>query len=437
MRNRRWVFLLAGALLVVQAADGAVWASRAAGSSYIEEFRNLIPTRDGGYFGVGEYVYFQGFSFYFRAWVAKLDGTGNVKWNKVVSGGWIDSLDVALELSDGNFIAGGDIKHTAYLAKIAPAGKILWDWMYPGAESSSIYCAIPVSGNGLVAVGHVNDGAGFDAWCLKLDKDGKIVWQQSFGGSGSDYAYAVQPAAGGGYFVSGSTDSFGAGDDDAWILKLDAEGRILWQQAFGGAKADFTHLSGLAATSDGGCIAAGMTESYGAGNEDGWVLRLDKTGKVKWQTAVGGKSDDCFYSVRQTSDKGFILAGETESFGAGKTDAWTVRLNALGRVLWQYTHGGTGSDGVRSILQTPNGEFLAGGGTYSYGAGSGDGLTLRVSKTGFVCNPLSRKSAAAAKATTAKGKATAAALVATAVVPVKPSVTITSPKHKNTLICSR
>lgn len=436
VRSQKFCVTLICAILVVQFAQAATWAARAIGGTPMEKFKSLIQTKDGGYLGVGESVYVQGFSFYFRSWVAKMDANGAVKWHKVISGGFIDSLNTALETSDGSFVIGGDLGSKAYAAKLSAAGNFLWEWTYPGTNSSAIYAIRPATGGGYIVAGTLYTTS-FDAWCLRLDEAGQIVWQETFGGSKSDYAYAVQPIKSGGYFVSGDTASFGAGGYDAWVLKLDSSGKVLWQKTLGGSKDDFPHFSAMAATSDGSCIIAGSTKSFGAGEEDGWIIKLDKAGKIKWQKAVGGKGDDICYAVRQTSDKGYIVAGETESSGAGGADAWTLKLNPSGNVVWQYSHGGAKTESLRSILQVADGSYLAGGGTSTYGVGTGNGLILRIATTGFVCNPLSKKSTATTVVTSAKAKASAATVTATAVTPVKPSFTNASPTASNALICSR
>jgi hypothetical protein len=183
-------------------------------------------------------------------------------------------------------------------------------------------------------------------------------------------------------------------------------------------------------------VIAGSTESFGAGSEDGWVIRLNQSANVIWQKAIGGKLKDIFNSVRQTSDKGFIVAGETESFGKGKTDAWTLKLDANGKATWQNTHGGSASDGADSILQLKDKSYLVGGNTSSYGT-SGDGLILRIAKTGNACTLLTKKSTAATVTTGVTGKSSNATEAITAVIPVNATPTIYSIAPTNKLICSR
>ena len=130
--------------------------------------------------------------------------------------------------------------------------------------------------------------------------------------------------------VSSSTHSVGAGDADFWILKLDPQGEIEWQKTYGGPRFDLAHS--IQQTQDGGYVVGGWTRSYGAGEEDVWVLKLDPDGEIEWQKTYGGAGFDSAHSIRQTEDGGYVIAGETESFGAGGTDVWVLKLDANGEI---------------------------------------------------------------------------------------------------------
>ena len=155
-------------------------------------------------------------------------------------------------------------------------------------------------------------------------------WAATYGGEGWDVAESVQQTREGGYIVAGSTESFGAGKDDVWVLKLRPDGTIDWQKTYGGEKDEVVYS--VQQTSDGGYIVAGGTESFGAGDSDVWVLKLRPDGGIEWQKAYGGTSSDWASSVQQTSDGGYVVAGGTKSFGAGKADVWVLKLRVDGTV---------------------------------------------------------------------------------------------------------
>lgn len=153
--------------------------------------------------------------------------------------------------------------------------------------------------------------------------------ERTFGGDKNDIGYSVQQTSDGGFILLGGTESFGAGDYDFWLIKTDAEGKMLWQRTFGGD--DWDVGISVEQTSDGGFILLGYTSSFGAGKSDFWLIKTDAEGKMLWQRTFGGNDWDWGWSVQQTSDGGFILLGETKSFGAGGSDFWLIKTDAEGR----------------------------------------------------------------------------------------------------------
>jgi uncharacterized repeat protein (TIGR02543 family) len=156
-------------------------------------------------------------------------------------------------------------------------------------------------------------------------------WAKTYGGPNWDGASSIQQTADGGYIVAGWTESFGAGNGDFWVLKLDQNGDIQWQKIYGGPSADVAFS--IQQTADGGYIVAGVTTSFGAGFYDLWVLKLGPNGDVQWQKTYGGPNWDRAYSIQQTSDAGYIVAGRTTSFGAGTYDIWVLKLDANGDIV--------------------------------------------------------------------------------------------------------
>ena len=123
-----------------------------------------------------------------------------------------------------------------------------------------------------------------------------------------------------------------------------------WAYTYGGSNGDF--VTSIQQTTDEGYVVAGYTESFGAGNHDAWVMKLDASGNIAWQKTYGGSDFDYARNVQQTTDSGYIVAGGTGSFGAGSDDVWIIKLDAGGTIVWQKTYGGSGSDGPNAIIQT-------------------------------------------------------------------------------------
>lgn len=255
------------------------------------------------------------------------------------------------------------------------------DWAATFAFGS-VYSVEPTADGGFVAAGETGGGTLSDVWVFKLDRLGKVVWQRTYGGLAGDRAYNIRTTADGGYVVAGFTGYAGAaGTRDGWVLKLDASGDVVWRKVYGGAGDD--DILSIDPTSDGGYVLAGATYLTGS-SEKAWVLKLDATGNVIWQTTYGGAFNDAALSVRQTPDGGYIVAGYTWSFGAGGSDAWVLKLDAGGNVLWQKTYGGAGNEVAMSVVPSGGGGYVVAGQTNSFGAGDSDAWVLKLDATGTV-----------------------------------------------------
>ena len=151
-------------------------------------------------------------------------------------------------------------------------------------------------------------------------------WSRTYGGTSFDGALSFVQTSDGGYALAGYTFSFGAGDSDAWLVKVDSNGNMQWNKTYGGTERDIG--MNTVETSDGGYALVCWTTSLGAGGEDFWLVKVDSNGNMQWNKTYGGASDDYVWSIVHTSDGGYALAGFTDSFGAGNDDAWLVKVRA-------------------------------------------------------------------------------------------------------------
>ncbi len=195
-------------------------------------------------------------------------------------------------------------------------------------------------------------------------------WTKTYGGTGNDEdeAYSVVQTFDGGFALAGTTESFGAGSYDVYLVRTDGSGDILWSKTYGGTSDDYGWS--VLQTSDGGYAIAGITQSFGAGGYDMYLIKTDVAGTMQWSKTYGGTSYDVAWSVVQTFDGGFALAGTTLSFGAGGTyDMYLVKTDPAGTMQWNKTYGGTSGDKGRSVVQTEDGGFALTGYTQSFGVG--------------------------------------------------------------------
>lgn len=216
------------------------------------------------------------------------------------------------------------------------------------------------------------------------------TWAALYGGITGEEMEGIWATSDGGSIVAGITESYGEPDGDAWLVKLDAYGEIEWQKVYGGAKADM--LIDVRQTSDGGYIAAGWTESYGQGQADFWVVRLSATGGIQWQKTYGGTGIEQAWSIEPVSTGGYIVAGGTTSFGAGGADYWVLKLTDTGGITWQKAYGGAGNDGgggtyeeyVVRVLEDEDGNFVVASHTFSFGHGEDDIWVVKLDTSGDV-----------------------------------------------------
>jgi hypothetical protein len=208
----------------------------------------------------------------------------------------------------------------------------------------------------------------------------QITFQRTYGGAHDDFGYSVQQTTDGGYIIAGNTRSYGAGGSDVYLVRTNASGDTLWTRAYGGTGYD-AGLSVLQ-TGDGGFIIAGVTSSYGAGTGDVYLIKTDSSGDTLWTRTVGGPGDEWGRSIRPTADGGCIATGYTESYGAGSRDVYAVRTSASGDTLWTRTFGGTSTDEGRSAQQTHDSGFVIAGYTYSSGSGNSDVYLVKASANG-------------------------------------------------------
>ena len=260
-----------------------------------------------------------------------------------------------------------------------------WLRTYGGTSADHAYAFQQSADGGYILAGRTNSfGEGqYDAWLLKLNGGGEIAWQKTYGGVYNDLFSFIRQTTDGGYIVAGETDPSGLGSPDVWLVKLGVSGDVIWQKTYGGSGFDDVNFAWE--TSDGGYVVGGYTDSFDATSGDLWLIKVDGSGNVVWQkTYDGGAKFDDPMSYSQTTDGGYIMAGRTYSVGAGGSDVWVVKLSENGAVEWNKAYGGTKDDEASSIQQTTDGGYIVAGTTRSFGTGSGDAWLLKIDGTGNI-----------------------------------------------------
>jgi hypothetical protein len=305
-------------------------------------------------------------------WLVKTDANGVAQWNQTYDRRTAnDKAYSVLQAADGGFVLAG---HTSWswaggsdmwLVKTDANGVAQWNQAYGGPGDDGADSVLQTADGGFVLAGHTSSygAGGSDMWLVKTDANGVAQWNQTYGGPGGDRDSSILQTAEGGYILAGNTDSYGTGEGDMWLVKTDAQGVAQWNQTYGGISWDYAYS--VLQTADGGFVLAGSTNSYGAGLADMWLVKTDAQGVPQWNQAYGGTEGDRADSVLQTADGGFVLAGSTISYWAGawSYNMWLVKTDANGVAQWNQTCGGPGDDWAYSVLQTADGGFVLAGST--------------------------------------------------------------------------
>lgn len=328
----------------------------------------------------------------------------DIEWQRAYGGvGWEYAKSI-IQTADSGYVACGysesandhDIKgnhgyRDVWVIKFTQNGTIAWKKCYGGSNNDEGYCIKQTFDGGYIICGmsgSINGDAignfGLeDMWVIKTNSAGTIEWQRKYGGSGYETAYSITQTRDSGYILTGYTDSrdFQAtgnhGQQDVILIKIKKDGTPVWAKCYGGS--DNEYPSTIIETADGYVFAA-TTGSWsddvkGKHNswyfEDVWIVKTDTTGNILWSKCYGGAQDDVAFSMIQTKDGGYLVAGETSSSDGDlvntriSKDVWTIKLNDTGKIIWQKTIGGSDWEYPTSVNQTNDGGYVVTGFTQS------------------------------------------------------------------------
>jgi len=304
-------------------------------------------------------------------WLVKTDSNGNAEWNKTYGGTLKDEAYAVQQTSDNGYILAGSTSSFGsgfsdfWLVKTDSNGEVTWNKTYGGPRWDVTYSVQQTDDGEYITAGSTNSfGSGSeDFWLIKTDQNGIMQWNKTYGGLYDDRAYSVQQTKEGGYVICGYSSSFGTGYEDFWLVKTDSNGNMIWNKTYGGENSEYAYF--VQQTSDNGYILAGST--YSSGTEfDMWLVKTDSSGNMQWNKTYGGSLDEEAYAVRQTSDGGYIITGFTDSFSDNR-DIWLIKTDSSGNVEWSQTYGGTREDEAYAVQQTSDGGYIIAGTTYSFG----------------------------------------------------------------------
>src|SRR5882672_3480401 len=266
---------------------------------------------------------------------------------------------------------------------------IEWQLSFGGTNFENARCVRQTSDGGFIVGGVASPGlggnktspgfGGADFWIIRLDRSGNNIWDRSFGGDRNDVLFDLQQTMDGGFILAGVSDSPVSGnkssplfgDEDYWIVRLDADGNKLWDRSYGTTNSEFA--TSVAQTPDGGFVLAGMANIRFLDGDQWWILRLDVSGNQLWDQTFGGSSVDALPLIRPLPGGGFAVAGISTSPPSGNKasplyggeDYWLMRVDENGNKLWEKSFGGSSNDYLDSFERTADGGFVLGGSSSS------------------------------------------------------------------------
>lgn len=339
-------------------------------------------------------------------WVTKIDAYGVIEWQKTY-GGTSDDLVFSLkQTNDGGYILAGETNSNdgditannggadCWIVKLSTDGTMQWQKNFGGTWNDCARSIVQTADGGYVFLGYTSsndvdvDGnhsanGPADFWMVKINATGTIQWQNCFGGFGDDIGNAIIETSDGNFVAVGetwSTDGDVAGNHnswsaDAWIIKVNNSGNLVWQKSLGGSYSDRAqsvveavdgnYIIGASAQSNDGDVSGhhGINTAY----SDCWILALNPNGIIQWQNSLGGFADEYTSALQKTSDGGYIMSGFTASSDGdvtdfhGGTDYWVAKLNAMGILQWQLALGGTDYEDTYDVKQTADGGYIIAG----------------------------------------------------------------------------
>lgn len=383
------------------------------GGSKNDSAQEVVSTSDSGYAVLGftqsmdgDILDKQNESFDF--WVLKFNAENEIEWNKTFGGTADDKGSDIIQTTDGGFailgssfsndedVSGNQGQNDYWLAKLDASGNILWQKSYGYQGADYGISVIQTSDSGYLVTGVLdvtasngegntsrtsNRHAGGDYWAIKLDASGTIEWSKYYGGLFTDTPEGIVETDDNEFIIVGGSDSMDTdissniGSYDFWVVKISNTGAIVWEKSFGGDEID--EAWSITKSNDGNFIIAGDTRSNNVdvsnniGAADLWLIKISTNGELLWEKSIGGTSFDVARDITPTQDGGFLVAGSSRSNDVdvsenkGQNDAWAVKIDSNGSIEWEKSVGGTNIDFAYGIVELNNKKVVVVGDTTS------------------------------------------------------------------------
>jgi hypothetical protein len=292
-------------------------------------------------------------------WALKLNQDGEVIWNQTFLEGSGSELRVALNLNDGFLLVGNEFlpsgSESGYVAKINNQGTLLWQTTISNGDFNKFFSAIATpDGFALFGLTYLNGTSDSAAWVVKIDPTGNVDWNKAYRNASNTAATTGVLANNDNYMVAGYTNTRGENNNDFLLMQIDSSGNMIWNKTYG--ETGSQEASAMAKTLD-GYIIVGDTQAPGS-NIHAWVVKVDLNGTMLWAKTEGGKNADSPYFIISSQDGGYLVGGFTFSFGAGNRDFWLFKIDDFGKVLWSCTQGNAGYQEAYAVIETGKNQYV-------------------------------------------------------------------------------
>jgi len=363
-------FLITSTLLITLVAElfGQATFQKTYGGTGDDEFNCVQATLDGGFILVG---YTKSFGAGDEdVYLVKIDKFGNVEWSRTFGDVLRNNGNYVIQTSDSGYVIAGYSlisNEENLLIKTDKNGKMLWQKTLGTGYGYAHSVQQTSDGGYIISSEAVTSYGPWKFYLIKTNSSGTVEWIKAHGGAGIEYGLFAVPTSDGGYIITGRTwFSFGLFDNAIYIVKTDSIGKRMWSKVYyGGSWEQANHIQ---QTSDGGYILTGRVDAFGAGSSDILLFKIDSLGAHQWLKAIGGVDSDIGYRVKQTSDKGFVVAGTTKSFGGGGEDVILVKTDSTGTIEWTKAYGDSKTQGGMSVTTTSDKGYIIAGTTQRFGA---------------------------------------------------------------------
>lgn len=384
-----WIFIYIYCFTVhaaaQQNADTLTW-SRSYGSAADESAADALPCEDGGFFMAGRTSALEyGDS---DVWAVRLSATGTVVWERTFGGSGDDSATAAATTTDGGFIIAGNTdlnRGDVFVIRLDAAGRALWQKTYSKPPAARAVDIDPLPEGGFLVLAETGEFTGdaaawSDIWILKLQPAGGVAWARTIDAAAADRPRDILTFPDGSFIASVSASDPETKKSDMLFLKLDANGRDVWKRAY--ALDDINDPVSLLAGEGDGFMALAVTESADADPETR-LLSFDADGALSWDRSFAPGLYNRGRDLARAADGGYVAAGLTRSDPSANSDLWLMKLNPSGDVVWTRTFGGPADDAATAVRALPGG-FLIAGETASFGFGRRDAFLIRCDEFGRV-----------------------------------------------------